>query len=311
LTKHQSGFASQKKYGGMSMIFKGAGTALITPFREGKVDFEKYGELIDWQIGKGIDAIVTCGTTGEGSTLSDEEHKSVMKYCVEKVAGRVPVVAGTGSNDTNYGIKLSQYAEKIGVDALMLVTPYYNKTTQRGLIKHYQMIADNVNTPMILYNVPSRTGMKIEADTIIELSNHKNIVAMKDATGDISYAAEVLSRIENDDFVLYSGNDDMIVPILSLGGVGVISVVSNVLPGKTHDLVMKYLNGDIEGSRRLQLDLLAFTQSLFIETNPIPVKTALNLMGFDVGELRLPLYEMEPSNKERLRLAMVKAGLLR
>jgi len=293
------------------MIFKGAGTALITPFREGKVDFEKYGELIDWQIGKGIDAIVTCGTTGEGSTLSDEEHKSVMKYCVEKVAGRVPVVAGTGSNDTNYGIKLSQYAEKIGVDALMLVTPYYNKTTQRGLIKHYQMIADNVNTPMILYNVPSRTGMKIEADTIIELSNHKNIVAMKDATGDISYAAEVLSRIENDDFVLYSGNDDMIVPILSLGGVGVISVVSNVLPGKTHDLVMKYLNGDIEGSRRLQLDLLAFTQSLFIETNPIPVKTALNLMGFDVGELRLPLYEMEPSNKERLRLAMVKAGLLR
>ncbi|KUK71942.1 MAG: 4-hydroxy-tetrahydrodipicolinate synthase [Clostridiales bacterium 38_11] len=293
------------------MIFKGAGTALITPFRDGKVDFEKYGELIDWQIGKGIDAIVTCGTTGEGSTLSDEEHKSVMKYCVEKVAGRVPVVAGTGSNDTNYGIKLSQYAEKIGVDALMLVTPYYNKTTQRGLIKHYQMIADNVNTPMILYNVPSRTGMKIEADTIIELSNHKNIVAMKDATGDISYAAEVLSRIENDDFVLYSGNDDMIVPILSLGGVGVISVVSNVLPGKTHDLVMKYLNGDIEGSRRLQLDLLAFTQSLFIETNPIPVKTALNLMGFDVGELRLPLYEMEPSNKERLRLAMVKAGLLR
>jgi 4-hydroxy-tetrahydrodipicolinate synthase len=295
----------------MNMIFKGAGTALITPFRNGKVDFEKYGELIDWQIEKGIDAIVTCGTTGEGSTLSDEEHKNVMKYCVEKVAGRVPVIAGTGSNDTNYGLQLSQYAEKIGVDALMLVTPYYNKTTQRGLIKHYQMIADNVSTPMILYNVPSRTGMKIEADTIIELSEHKNIVAMKDATGDIGYAAEVLSRITNEDFVIYSGNDDMIVPILSLGGVGVISVVSNVLPGETHDLVMKYLNGDIEGSRRMQLDMLNFIQSLFIETNPIPVKTALNLMGFDVGELRMPLWEMEPSNKEKLRLAMVRAGLLR
>jgi 4-hydroxy-tetrahydrodipicolinate synthase len=293
------------------MIFKGAGTALVTPFKNGEVDFEKYGELIDWQIENSIDAIITCGTTGEGSTLSDAEHKAVMKYCVEKVGGRVPVIAGTGSNDTLYSVQLSQFAESIGVDALMLVTPYYNKTTQRGLINHFEYIADRVNIPIVLYNVPSRTGMKIEADTVIELSKHKNIVAMKDATGDISYASEVFSRIMDTDFAIYSGNDDMIVPLLSLGGSGVISVLSNVMPQETHDIVMKYLNGEVEESRRIQLGLNKLINSLFIETNPIPVKTCMNMMGFEVGELRMPLYEMADCNKEKLRQAMNEIGLVR
>jgi len=293
------------------MLFKGAGTALVTPFRDGEVNYDKYGELIDWQIEKGIDAIITCGTTGEGSALSDAEHKKTIKFCVEKVNGRVPVIAGTGSNDTVYCLQLSKYAESVGVDGLMLVTPYYNKTSQRGLVNHYNYIADGVNLPIILYNVPSRTGMKIEVNTLIELSKHKNIVAMKDATGDISYAAEVFSRLGESDFSIYSGNDDMVVPILSLGGMGVISVVSNVMPKEMHDMVMYYLNGDIKASRKLQLRMNNIINHLFIETNPIPVKTCMNLMGFEVGELRMPLFEMENSNKEKLINAMDEINLIR
>lgn len=293
------------------MLFKGAATAIVTPFKNGEVNYEKYGELIDWQIEKGIDAIVSCGTTGEGSTLSDAEHKKTLKFCVDKVNGRVPVIAGTGSNDTEYGLQLSQHAESIGVDGLMIVTPYYNKTTQRGLINHYNYIADRVNLPIILYNVPSRTGMRIEADTVVELSKHKNIVAMKDATGDISYAAEVFSKIGDRDFAIYSGNDDMVVPILSLGGMGVISVASNVMPKEMHDMVMLYLNGDIHSSRKLQLDMNNIINSLFLETNPIPVKTCMNILGYDVGELRMPLYEMADSNKERLINAINEVKLSR
>ena len=293
------------------MLFKGAGTALVTPFKNGEVDFEKYGELIDWQIEKGIDAIVTCGTTGEGSTLSDSEHKKVMKYCVEKVDGRVPVIAGTGSNDTAFCLQLSQYAVSIGVDGIMLVTPYYNKTTQRGLVNHYRFIAERVDVPILIYNVPSRTGLRIEADTVLELAKIKNIVAMKDATGDISYAAEVMSKLRGTDFAIYSGNDDMVVPLMSLGAMGVVSVVSNVMPTETHDMVMKFHEGDIEGARKLQLEMNDFIGSLFIETNPIPVKTCMNLMGFDVGELRMPLYEMAEENKERLLQSMNRIGLLR
>lgn len=293
------------------MLFKGAGTAIVTPFINDEVDFEKYGELIDWQIDKGIDAIITCGTTGEGSTLSDSEHKKVMQYCVERVDGRVPVIAGTGSNDTAFCLQLSQYAESIGVDGIMLVTPYYNKTTQRGLVNHYKFIAERLNIPIIIYNVPSRTGLRIEADTVLEISKIKNIVAMKDATGDISYAAEVMSKLVGTDFGIYSGNDDMVVPLLSLGALGVISVVANVMPAETHDMVMKFHEGNIEEARRIQLEMNDFIGKLFIETNPIPVKTCMNMMGFEVGELRMPLYEMAEENKEKLLKSMNKIGLVR
>jgi 4-hydroxy-tetrahydrodipicolinate synthase len=282
---------------------------LVTPFNNGKVDFEKYGELIDWQIKEGIQGIVTCGTTGEGATLNDKEHKEVIKFCVEKVDGRVPVIAGTGSNDTEYGLQLSQYADKVGVDALMMVTPYYNKTTQKGLVKHYQYLANNVEKPIILYNVPSRTGLKMDVDTVVELSKHPRIAALKDATGDIVYTADLISKISGNDFVVYSGNDDMIIPILSLGGVGVISVLSNVLPFETQKMVEKYLLGETEEARMMQLDLMDFIHNLFIETNPIPVKTALNCMGHKVGGFRLPLCEMAPENEIKLREAMNRIGL--
>jgi len=291
------------------MIFKGAGTALVTPFENGEVNFKKYGELIDMQIENGIDAIITCGTTGEGSALSDVEHKQVMEYCVKKVAGRVPVIAGTGSNDTEYGLQLSQAACKIGVDGLMMVTPYYNKTTQRGLINHYTYIADRVDRPIILYNVPSRTGMSINVDTAVELSKHRNIVAMKDATGDIGYTGDLLSRVD-DNFNVYSGNDNMILPVLSLGGAGVISVISNIMPRETHELVDEFLKGNIQGAKKIQLEMMSLINSLFIEVNPIPVKTALNLMGFDVGGVRKPLYDMEEENIEILREELKKRWLV-
>jgi len=291
------------------MIFKGAGTALVTPFENGEVNFKKYGELIDKQIENGIDAIITCGTTGEGSALSDVEHKQLMEYCVKKVAGRVPVVAGTGSNDTEYGLQLSQAACKIGVDGLMMVTPYYNKTTQRGLINHYTYIADRVDKPIILYNVPSRTGMTIEVETALELSKHKNIVAMKDATGDIGYAAELLSRAD-ENFNVYSGNDNMILPILSLGGKGVISVVSNIMPRETQELVHEFLEGNIEKAKKIQLDMISLINAIFVEVNPIPVKTALNLMGLNVGPVRKPLYEMEEKNVEFLLEELKKRWLV-
>jgi 4-hydroxy-tetrahydrodipicolinate synthase len=289
------------------MIFKGAGTALVTPFENGEVNFKKYGELIDMQIENGIDAIITCGTTGEGSALSDVEQ--VMEYCVKKVAGRVPVIAGTGSNDTEYGLQLSQAACKIGVDGLMMVTPYYNKTTQRGLINHYTYIADRVDRPIILYNVPSRTGMSINVDTAVELSKHRNIVAMKDATGDIGYTGDLLSRVD-DNFNVYSGNDNMILPVLSLGGAGVISVISNIMPRETHELVDEFLKGNIQGAKKIQLEMMSLINSLFIEVNPIPVKTALNLMGFDVGGVRKPLYDMEEENIEILREELKKRWLV-
>ncbi len=291
------------------MIFKGAGTALVTPFENGEVNFKKYGELIDKQIENGIDAIITCGTTGEGSALSDVEHKQVMEYCVKKVAGRVPVIAGTGSNDTEYGLQLSQAACKIGVDGLMMVTPYYNKTTQRGLINHFTYIADRVDRPIILYNVPSRTAMTIEVETAVELSKHKNIVAMKDATGDIGYAAELLSRVD-ENFNVYSGNDNMILPILSLGGIGVISVISNIMPREVHELVDEFLKGNIEKAKKIQLDMISLINALFVEVNPIPVKTALNLMGLDVGPVRKPLYEMEEKNVEFLKEELKKRWLV-
>lgn len=290
-------------------LFKGSGVAIVTPMKDDHIDFEKLGELLDWHVESGTDAIIICGTTGEASTLEDDEHKEAIKYTVEKINKRIPVIAGTGSNSTNHAIMMSQYAEEVGVDGLLLVTPYYNKATQAGLVKHFTAIADSVNVPIILYNVPGRTGVNINPSTVLELSKHKNIQAIKEASGNISQVAEI-ARIMPEGFKLYSGNDDMIVPLMSLKGSGVISVVANILPKETHDIVALYLEGKTSESTDLQLKLKSLIDALFIEVNPIPVKTALNLMGKEVGGFRLPLSEMDEANKEVLRSELAKAGLL-
>ncbi|MDF2511795.1 MAG: dapA [Herbinix sp.] len=291
-------------------IFKGAGVAIITPFtQENEVDFDKLGELIEYQIAEGTDSIIICGTTGEASTLSHEEHLECIRYTVEKVAKRVPVVAGTGSNATDTAIYLSQEAEKYGADGLLLVTPYYNKATQKGLIAHFTAVAEAVNIPMILYNVPGRTGCNITPATVAALvKNVKNIVGIKEASGNIAQVAEIM-QLTGGKIDLYSGNDDMIVPVMSLGGQGVISVLSNIAPKDTHDIVMKFLEGDVVGSRELQLKYFPLINALFCEVNPIPVKKAVNLMGFQVGDLRMPLSEMEPANAERLLKEMQAIGI--
>jgi len=290
------------------MIFKGSGVAIVTPFKEGKVDFKKLEELTEWHIKESTDAIIVAGTTGEASTMTDEEHLAAIKCVVDKVAKRIPVIAGTGSNDTHHAIILSQEAEKIGADGLLLVTPYYNKATQKGLVMHYTAIANSVKIPIILYNVPGRTGVNILPETALELSKVENIVAIKEACGDISQIAKLASIIP-EGFDIYSGNDDQIVPILSLGGIGVISVVANICPKDTHDMVVKYLEGDVKGAMKLQLDMKALVDALFIEVNPIPVKTAMNMLGLEAGELRLPLCEMNPSNIEILKNRMKDYGL--
>lgn len=291
-------------------IFKGAGVAIVTPFtQDNQVDYEKLGELIEYQIAEGTDSIIICGTTGEASTLSHEEHIECIRYTVEKVAKRVPVVAGTGSNATDTAIYLSQEAEKYGADALLLVTPYYNKATQKGLIAHFTAVAESVNIPIILYNVPGRTGCNITPATVATLvKNVKNIVGIKEASGNIAQVAEIM-QLTGGEIDLYSGNDDMIVPVMSLGGQGVISVLSNIAPKDTHDIVMKYLEGDVVGSRELQLKYFPLINALFCEVNPIPVKKAVNLMGFQVGSLRMPLTEIEPANAERLLKEMQAIGI--
>lgn len=291
-------------------IFRGAGVAIVTPFKEdGSVDFDNYGELIEWQIAEGTDAIISCGTTGEASTMTDEEQIETVAYCVDKVKGRVPVIAGAGSNDTAHGINLSKEIEKIGADALLQVTPYYNKATQKGLIRHYTAIADSVNIPMILYSVPGRTGVNIQPQTVVELAKHPNIVAIKEASGNISQCAEI-ARLVPDDFAMYSGNDDMVTPLLALGGDGVISVLSNVAPRQTHDMVQKFFDGDIAGSIKLQLDMKPLIDALFAEVNPIPVKAALDIMGKSKMNLRLPLCEPEPSTTARLEKELKALGLI-
>lgn len=289
-------------------IFTGAATAIVTPLNENGVDFEQFGKLIDWQIENGIDAIVAAGTTGETATLSDEEHKAVIKFAVEKVAGRVPLIAGTGSNDTAYAIGLTEYACSVGADAILLVTPYYNKATQRGLIESFTAIADASTKPVILYNVPSRTGCNILPQTCSVLADHPNIVAIKEASGNISQIAQTaaLTRGRMD---IYSGNDDQIVPILSLGGKGVISVLSNIMPKETGLICRKYFEGDVAGSTKMQLDLLPLINALFCEVNPIPVKAAVAAMGFGENYLRLPLTTMEPANQEKLYNLMRENGL--
>lgn len=288
-------------------IFTGSGVAIVTPFNEGGVDFNKLEELLNWHIEEGTDAIVICGTTGEASTMTESERKETIKFTVDTVKGRIPVIAGTGSNNTASSIEMSKWAEGIGVDGLLVITPYYNKTTQIGLVKHFEAIAKNVNVPIIVYNVASRTGINIEPKTLVEISKLPNIVAIKEASGNISQIAQIARMCPNLD--IYSGNDDQIVPIMSLGGKGVISVVANLLPKETHDICAKYMEGDVKAALELQLKMLPLINSLFIECNPIPVKTALNIMGKNVGELRLPLVEMSNGGKEILTNVMEEYGI--
>lgn len=291
------------------IIFTGSAVAIVTPFTESGVNFSELKKLIDFNIENGTDAIVIAGTTGESSTMSDDEHREVIKFTAEYVNKRVPVIAGTGSNDTIYALELSQYAESVGADALLLVTPYYNKTTQSGLIKHYNYIADRVNIPIILYNVPSRTGVNITPETYFELAKHPRIVATKEASGDLSAIAKI-KAICSDELNIYSGNDDQIVPILSLGGKGVISVFSNIMPKETHDICRLYFEGKVKESCDLQTRYLELINTLFIEVNPIPVKMALGLMGYNVGPLRMPLFPMEGKNLETLRTELSKNNLI-
>lgn len=292
-------------------IFTGAGVAIITPFtKEGKVNYPALKTILEYQIAHGTDAIVICGTTGESATLSHEEHTKAIRFTVETVAHRIPVIAGTGSNDTAYALHLSNEAEKIGVDGLLMVTPYYNKASQAGLIKHYTYLADRVSTPIIIYNVPSRTGCEVKPETYAELSKHKMIYAAKEASGNISTIAKTISLCEKD-FTIYSGNDDQITAIMSLGGKGVISVLSNVAPQVAHDIAAAALAGDFEQSRKLQIEYLELCNALFMDVNPIPVKQAMNMMGFDAGPLRMPLCEMNEANTAKLKAVMEKYGLIK
>ena len=291
-------------------IFKGAGVAIVTPMKEnGDVNFEKLGEILEEQIAAGTDAVIICGTTGESSTLSHEEHMEAIRYTIDKVNKRIPVVAGTGSNCTETAIMMSQEAERMGADGLLLVSPYYNKATQKGLIAHYTAIANSVKLPIILYNIAGRTGINIEPKTLLYLAeNVENIVAVKEASGNIPQIADIAAMCKGK-LDIYSGNDDQITPIMALGGIGVISVLSNIAPKYTHDLAMSYLEGDVQKSCEMQLKALPLVRALFCEVNPIPVKAAMNLMGKEVGPLRMPLTEMEEAHKETLKKAMIDFGL--
>ena len=291
-------------------IFTGAGVAIVTPFTETGINYEEFARLIENQIAGGTDAIVVAGTSGEAATMSDEEHKAVIKFCVEQVKGRVPVIAGTGSNDTAYAVQLSQYAESVGVDGLLLVTPYYNKCTQKGLIAHYKAIAEAVHTPIILYDVPSRTGVAIQTQTYVELAKLPNVVAVKEANGDLSKILRLRAAV-GDDLDIYSGNDDQIVPILSLGGKGVISVLSNVAPADTHKMCQAFFDGDTTTAEKLQVEYADLIDALFCEVNPIPVKVAMRKLGYAAGPLRAPLSEMEPEHEAQLEKALRHHGLLK
>jgi 4-hydroxy-tetrahydrodipicolinate synthase len=291
-------------------LFRGSGVAIVTPFKEnGDIDYEGLGKLIDFQIDNNTDSIVICGTTGESSTLNDHDHLECIRFAIEKTNKRVPVIAGTGSNDTEHAVMLTKKAKELGADACLLVTPYYNKTTQKGLYEHYTYIAKKVDIPLVLYNVPSRTGLNIDAKTAAELSKVDTIVAIKEASGNIAHIVDMMHRCEGR-LDLYSGNDDQIVPLLSLGGKGVISVIANIAPQQTHDLVQKYLDGDVQGSLNLQLKMHPLVKALFCEVNPIPVKKALNLMGYPAGPCRRPLSSMEEANVELLKKELKNFGLL-
>lgn len=293
-------------------IFQGSAVAIVTPFNDDPqktVNYDKLGEIIEFQLENNTDAIVICGTTGESATMNDEEHLQVIKYAIDKVAKRVPVIAGTGSNDTAHGVRLSVEAEKMGADALLHVTPYYNKTTQKGLKEHFRAMADAVNIPIILYNVPGRTSMNLLPQTVFELSSHPNIVAIKEASGDVAQAIEI-RRLCGDTIDIYSGNDDIILPLNVIGAKGVISVLANICPQETHDMCQTYFDGDIQGSQDLQINYKKLIDALFKEANPIPVKEAMNLMGMGVGPVRLPLTSPAESTVAFLKEAMAEMGLL-
>lgn len=291
-------------------VFKGSGVALVTPMHsDGSVNFEVLEEVLEFQIKNKTDAIITCGTTGESATMSDEERAAVIDFTVKKVAGRVPVIAGAGSNSTEHALKMSKRAQELGADAVLVVTPYYNKTSQRGLIRHYSCIADNVDLPMILYNVPSRTGVSIRPETYAELAKHPNIVATKEANGDLSAIAKTIALC-GDDLAVYSGNDDQTVPILSLGGLGVISVFANVCPHESHEINVKFFEGDLTSARELFLKSNELMEALFCDVNPIPVKEAMNQLGFNCGSCRLPLISLSAENKAKLVAAMRKLGIV-
>lgn len=290
-------------------IFTGSCVALITPFKDGKIDWDKFKELIDFHIENGTDALLIAGTTGETSTLTDAEHLELLRVAGQHIDGRVPYIAGTGSNDTAYSIMLTKYAENHGADAVLIINPYYNKSTQRGIIAHVKAIADETTLPIIIYNVPSRTGANISVDTMVELSKIPNVKAVKEASGDISQISQV-SRRTGEDFDVYSGNDDQALPVIAVGGKGVISVTANIAPRQVHEMAMAAVEGDIEKARELQFALDDLNNALFYETNPIPVKKALELMGMDTGEMRLPLVEMSEENAKKLEAAMRAYGLL-
>ena len=291
------------------IIFKGCGTAISTPFTKDGVNFEEFGKLIEFQISEGVDSIIVCGTTGESSTMTEKEKKDTIKYAIDKVNGRIPVIAGTGSNNTASAIEMSKYAESVGADALLVVTPYYNKTTQAGLVEHYKAIANSTTLPIIVYSVSSRTGVNITPETCLELSKTPNIVAVKEASGNISQVAKI-AALCGDNLHIYSGNDDQIIPILSLGGLGVISVLSNVAPKYTHEMVQNFFDGKIKEATEMQLKAIDLVGSLFCEVNPIPVKEALNMMGYNYGIPRLPLVKLSEKGSERLNKSLKDFGLI-
>lgn len=291
-------------------LFKGSGVALVTPYTNNGINYEELSKMIEWHISEGTDAIIICGTTGEPATMSNEEYKTIIKFTIDKVNGRIPVIAGTGSNCTSHAIENSIYAESVGADGLLINTPYYNKATQKGLIQHFIAIADEVNIPIVLYNVPGRTGVNMLPKTVYELSKHKNICAVKEASGDLAQVTEI-ARLVDEDFAIYSGNDDVIIPTMAVGGYGVISVVANIAPKDTHNMVKYYLDGNHKEALKLQLDMKPLIDAIFIEVNPIPVKTAMRLMGIDAGKLRLPLSEMYEENLEVLKKEMKEYGLIK
>ena len=291
------------------IIFKGCGTAIATPFTKDGVNFEEFGKLLEFQISEGADAIIVCGTTGESATMTDEERKQTIKYAIDKVNKRIPVIAGTGSNNTAHAIEMSKYAESVGADGLLIVTPYYNKTTQAGLVAHYSAIAKEVTLPIILYSVPSRTGVNINPETCLELSKIPNIVAIKEASGNISQIAKI-AELCKDNLNIYSGNDDQVIPILSLGGIGVISVLSNIEPKFVHEMIENYTNGNTKNALEMQLKAIPLIEALFCEVNPIPVKEALNLLGYNYGIPRLPLVEMSDKGKEKIKSEIKNFGTL-
>lgn len=291
-------------------LFKGAGVALVTPFSEGQVDYQRLAGLLDWQVSSGIDSIISCGTTGEASTLNDDEHINTVKFTVETVKKKVPVIAGAGSNDTAHAIYMAQALENVGADGLLVVTPYYNKCTQKGLIKHYEKIADSVSVPVILYSVASRTGVNISPFSVKELSQHPNICGIKEASGDMSQVVEI-ARYVSDDFALYSGNDDMIVPLLSIGGIGAISTVANIIPTETSQMIHKYLQGHTTAAKKMQLAMKPLIDAMFIEVNPIPVKAALSMMDKIKPEYRMPLCEAENLSLYEIMNEMKAYGLIR